>query len=655
MSALAVARIDGASGVTDERITLPKGDAKAFAEGGRRQLAVGDGAVWAVAPDGEVARIDAATNRVRMLSHGVDAGALAVGGGSVWALGPPPYRAARIWQIEPRGGRVVRRIDVAAEGLDAIVFGAGSLWGTDRDGGRVWRIDIGQSMRRPTMQTVAMTPGVSGIAFEPHGVWVTNLVDDTVSRIDPATNHVSPVIPMPAAPRDLAIGQGRVWVTLGGANGSTAAATSARSGGPAGVRGAGCLPVVFAGRGLPDALVVSDLPLQGPLRADTLPMSQAVALTLKRHRFRAGRFSVGYQSCDDSTAEAGFSDEQLCWRNPRAYAADRRVVGIIGAYDSGCTSVVTTVANRAHGGPIAMVSPSATAPDLTRAGTRTPRGAPATYFPSGRRSFARVIPADDIQGAAAAGLAHDLGLRRIFVIDDRQAFGGAVADVFDRAAPRLHVGLAGRAKWDGGRPAVRLMRRIDRAKPDGVFISVQAFDANGGRLVRALRRTLGPDVVLIGVDGLKPVGLLRKGAGRAADGLYLTAYVIPGAELSRSGREFLREFRQTQPGGSSPYWGLYAAQATEVMLAAIARSDGTRASVVRELFATRLTDAPLGPAAIDRNGDVTPVNVAVYRIDPPGTRGDPLLPPDLEGASIDRVITLSPQLLRYALRNDRVG
>jgi branched-chain amino acid transport system substrate-binding protein len=500
-----------------------------------------------------------------------------------------------------------------------------------------------------------MAPGVGGIAFEPQGVWVTNLLDDTVSRIDPATNRVSRVIHMPAAPHDLAIGEGRVWVTLAGANGSPAAETSARPGGLAGVRGADCRPVVFAGTGRPDALVVSDLPLQGPLRADTLPMSQAVALTLKRHGFRAGRFSVGYQSCDDSTAEAGYSDPLRCRRNARAYAADPRVIGVIGPYDSNCASVEVGLANRAQGGPLAMVSASATAPDFTRAGTMTERGAPAKYFPSGQRSFARVIPADDVHGAAAAVLAHDLGLRRIFVVDDRQPYGGAVADVFDRAAARLRVGLVGRAKWDGSRPAARMLRRIDRAKPDGVFISVVAFDANGGRLVRALRRTLGPDVVLIGTNGLQPVGLLRKGAGRAGDGLYLTSYLIPSAQLSRSGREFLREYQQTQAGGASPYWALYAAQATELVLAAIARSDGTRASITRELFAIRLTDAPLGPAAIDRNGDVTPATVPVYRIDPPGTPGDPLLPPDLEGASIDRVITPSPQLLRYALKNDHVG
>ena len=132
-------------------------------------------------------------------------------------------------------------------------------------------------------------------------------------------------------------------------------------------------------------------------------------------------------------------------------------------------------------------------------------------------------------------------------------------------------------------------------------------------------------------------------------------YLIPSAKLGRSGREFLHEFQRSQPGGSSPYWALYAAQATEFLLAAITRSDGTRASITRALFATRLTDGPLGPAAIDSNGDVTPASVPVYRVAPRGTRGDPLLPPDLEGASIDRVITPSPELLRYAVKNDQVG
>src|SRR5215208_2598532 len=654
-TARAVVRIGGASGLTDAHVTLPRrAHAKAYAALGRGQLAVGDGAVWAVTPDGGVARIDPATNRARARTRTVDASSLAVGGGSVWALGAPRL-ATTIWQIDARSGKVIRRIDVPADLLNAIAFGAGALWATDPVAGKVWRIDIGQSGRRPVMQTIASAPGVSAIAFEPRGVWVTNPLDDTISRIDPAANRVNRVIQMQAAPRDIAVGHGSVWVTLAGAGSGAAPASSVRSGGLAGVRGASCRPVVFAGARAPDALLVSDLALQGAARGDALSMSHAVALTLKRHEFRAGRLTVGYQACDDATAEANGPDGVRCRRNARAYAADPRVAGVIGPFESFCGSLQVGVANRARGGPLAMVSASATAPGFTRAGTMTESGEPAKYFASGQRSFARVIPADDTHGAVAAVLARDLGLRRIFIVDDRQPYGGAVADVFDRAAHRLRVGLVGRATWDGGRPAARLIRRIAQTRPDGVFISVQAFDANGGRLVRALRRTLGRRVVLIGTDGLKPVGLLRNGAGRAADGLYLTTYLIPAAQLNRRGREFVREFQRTQPDGSSPYWALYAAQATEVLLAAIARSDGTRSSISRALFATGLTDAPLGPAAIDQNGDITPASVPVYRIDRRASRRDPLLPPDLEGASLDRIVTPSPDLLRYALSNHHAG
>ena len=654
LSARSVTRIDGATGLPEARITLPRhGDPKAFAERAQSQVVVGEGAVWAVAPDGSVARIDPATNRARILTHAVDASSLAVGGGSVWALGPVPYRAATIWQLDPRSGAVVRRIDVPADGLVALAYGAGSLWATDDSRGKVWRIDAGRPGMRTTMQTVAAAPGVSGIAFEPSGVWVTNVLDDTVSHVDPATNRVRRVVHLRGAPRDVAVGGGRVWVTLAGSGG--VAATAARSRPHPGVHGAACRPVVFPGPGPPDALVVSDLPLQGAPRGDALAMSQAIALTFKRHGFRAGRFTVGYQSCDDATAEANGSDRLRCRRNARAYAAETRVVGIVGPYDSPCTDMEIAVANRARGGPLAMVSPSATYPGFTRAGLGSDRADPGQRSPTGERSFARVIPPDDTHGAAAAVLARDLGLHRIFVVDDGQQYGAWLSAVFRRAAHRLHLGLAGHARWAGGRPAARLLRHARQAKPDGVFISLQAFDPNGGRLVRALRFALGRGVVLIGTDGLKPVGLLRTGAGRAAEGVYLPTYLVTGSKLGESGREFLGEIERTRPGAALPYWGLYAAQATEVLLAAIARSDGTRATFTRELFATRLADGPLGPAAIDPNGDVTPAAVAVYRVDRQGTGGDPLLPPELQGASIDRVIAPSPALLRDALENDQVG
>jgi len=58
--------------------------------------------------------------------------------------------------------------------------------------------------------------------------------------------------------------------------------------------------------------------------------------------------------------------------------------------------------------------------------------------------------------------------------------------------------------------------------------------------------------------------------------------------------------------------------------------------------------APLDPIVANRRSEVPKA------IDRPGARSDPLLPPDLEGASIDRVVIPSPDLLRYPLNNEHV-
>ena len=87
---------------------------------------------------------------------------------------------------------------------------------------------------------------------------------------------------------------------------------------------------------------------------------------------------------------------------------------------------------------------------------------------------------------------------------------------------------------------------------------------------------------------------------------------IPHSALPPAGKKFLREFGDTEavPGAQG---APEAAQATEVLLDAIARSDGTRASVVEELFATKVENGILGSFTFDRLGDIDPAPVGVYR------------------------------------------
>jgi ABC-type branched-subunit amino acid transport system substrate-binding protein len=108
-------------------------------------------------------------------------------------------------------------------------------------------------------------------------------------------------------------------------------------------------------------------------------------------------------------------------------------------------------------------------------------------------------------------------------------------------------------------------------------------------------------------------------------------------QLGASGERFRHEFQPTQSGIHVGAESAYAAAATEVLLDAIARSDGTRASVVRSLFKTNLADSPVGRVRFDRNGDVLAPPMAILRI--LGGKGSGYSPvPYYEGARVYSVI-----------------
>ena len=203
-----------------------------------------------------------------------------------------------------------------------------------------------------------------------------------------------------------------------------------------------CEPVV-AGKGESDLLVVSDLPLQGGIRITATQMAQAIAFTLREREFRAGRFRVAYQSCDDSIARTGLYDEAKCAANARAYADNADVVGIIGTLNSPCALAAVPVLNTAEGGALGMVSPLNSFVGLTREGVGVPPSLPSSLYPTGERNYLRVYPTDDLQGAALALRAKDLGAKRVFVLDDGEpGYGEPMAARFRdrRSATRSRRG-----------------------------------------------------------------------------------------------------------------------------------------------------------------------------------------------------------------------
>jgi len=620
-----VSRFDPESAVVDGTIPLFRASGAALvwvsAASLAPHVAVTDAAVWVVNPDLRVSRIDPRTNRVVAGVAEVRALSIAAGEGEVWIVNDQ----GEVVEIDPRTNVASKPISVGAESLDALAVGAGAVWVADPVGGSVWRIN--PDPEKAILRTISLEVGVGGVAFGEGAVWATNELTDEVYRIDPDTNEARVVSRM-TAPRGVAVGEGGVWVTSAGP-------PSAEEALPA----SSCGKLVYGGADSPRFVVVSDLPLQGQPRAATLPMTEAIRFVLEQRGFRAGPHTVGYQSCDDSTAQAGDFDLYKCFSNAKAYARNLAVIGVIGTYNSICSYVEIPIANEAPGGALAMISPSNTWADLTRPEGMRP-GEPEVRYPSGERNFVRIAAADHLQVVADAQLVKELGARRLFVLSD-PSFG----TYMETAARNLGLEIVGSSGWNSeDRDFDRLAERIARTRADAVFIGGFLYP-NGGGLVRDLRARLGPDVALVAIDRFGPVPDLLEAAGPAARGMYVSVYGIPNSELPPPGKRFLEEFEATRAGEPSPSnSAAYAAQAAEILLDAIARSDGTRSSVTRELRGTTVEDGILGDIRFDEYGDLVAGPVTVFRVvgkrDPNSSDGF------YKGAVFDRVITARADLLR---------
>jgi ABC-type branched-subunit amino acid transport system substrate-binding protein/streptogramin lyase/predicted Ser/Thr protein kinase len=577
------------------------------------QVTVGAGAVWVINEDRSVSRIDPATGR-RVATIRVDAVTIAAGREGVWFVSGDETRT--LGSIEPRTNRPGQKIRVGAQNLSAVAVGGGRVWASAEGDGLVWRIDPG---RDPLLRSIDVGVGVTFLAYGGGAVWTANYRDGTVSRIDVKTNEVesSPV----GAVQSLAADDRTAWVSTAGATLADGMPDS-------------CGRLMSGGRD-PDVLLASDLPLQGQFNAGTAQTAAAIRLVLKQHGFRAGRYTLGYRSCDDSTEQSGSFDRRTCAANANAYARAEKLVAVIGTYNSDCAMIEIPILNRAPGEPVGMISPSNTYAGLTRQGMPAPwgyRDEPKVFYPTGARNYVRLPPLDDTLGTAQAVLAKQLHLRPVYILDDGSVFWRSLLiDPFRYAARRLGVPIAGQARFQMDAPVdAGLLDDIERSGAEGVVLTGDPFGSVD--LLKALRARFGSRLKILADFYYASGPETLEATDGAARGLYVATSDVARTDigLTPKGKRFMEAYGpDVEVGG----FVLEAAQATELAVRAIARSDGTRASVLRELKASRVKDGLLGSFRFDRNGDLTPATVAIMRI----TKRDSVL---------DRVVRTPRSLIR---------
>jgi branched-chain amino acid transport system substrate-binding protein len=377
-----------------------------------------------------------------------------------------------------------------------------------------------------------------------------------------------------------------------------------------------CTAIEYEGDGNPDYIVSTDFPMQGASLTQTEQIVAAIRYELEQREYKAGDYKIGLQVCDDATAQAAKWDSGKCNQNANAYAANDKVIGVIGTFNSGCAAIVIPVLNQAPEGGIAMISPANTWPCLT---VNLPGGCDASepdkYYPAGTRNYVRVAPADDFQGAFAAEFMQNQGIKKVYILNDKEAYGLGVATTTRKALEHLGIEVVGFDAWDPKAPSYEaLFGKIGKSGADAVFLG-GLIDENGAQVIKDKVAVLGPNdgkVKLIGPDGFALQGTID-GAGAASAGMFLSAPGVPIDSFEGDAQAYADELLAgplSDKTALDPY-AIYGAESAAILFDAIAASDGTRASVIEQLFATQVTDGLLGSYSFNENGDPQDASGAV--------------------------------------------
>jgi branched-chain amino acid transport system substrate-binding protein len=376
-----------------------------------------------------------------------------------------------------------------------------------------------------------------------------------------------------------------------------------------------CGPVQYGGAGAAEALIVSDLPLQGDSRRRSLQMNDAIRLVLEGSSWRASGRNVAFQPCDDSEADTGLWSAAQCKENARAYAATPSLLGVVGTYNSGCAEAMIPILGKAPDGGVAMVSPGNTLICLTQSAPGCAKGQPGSLYPQ-RRNYARVVPNDAYQGAGLASFAAQKGVDRAYVLyaaKDPTSLGQA--RTFRGAAESLGIEIAGFRSWNPDTASYKgLMKTAAMTMPDAVLLA-GLTEENGAQLIKDKVAVLGPNdgmVKLLAPDGFAQQSTIDL-AGAASKGMFAS---VPGRvpqNLTGPGKKLVAQL-QKETKGPVELYAPYAGQAASVLLDAIARS-GQRAGVIAAVRETKVTNGIVGSFSILPSGDpsIGPITISVAK------------------------------------------
>ena len=361
--------------------------------------------------------------------------------------------------------------------------------------------------------------------------------------------------------------------------------------------------------------IVSSLPRTGSANAQTTSMVNGIRMAIEERGGEVDGFAIAYEDMDDASPQKGNWDPQVEAANAKKAIADAEVIGYVGTYNSGAAKVSMPMLNKAG---LVMVSPGNTHTGLTKPGMGEPNE-PAVYRPTGKITYFRVVPADDIQGAVACEFIRtDLGAKKVFVLHDRELYGKGIADVFRKSAEASGMQVVGFEGIDPKASNYRsLVTKIRAAGAEAVFFG-GTTQTNAAQVLKDLRAG-GAKVPFVSPDGTFERAFIeaagKDNVTKEQGGVYITFGGLPSDQLTGLGADFVKRYK-AKHGELPEAYAVYGYEAARVLLDAIDRAESKdRASVIAAVAATKDFTGALGTWSFDANGDTTNRMMSVNTIE----------------------------------------
>src|SRR5215469_1289261 len=244
--------------------------------------------------------------------------------------------------------------------------------------------------------------------------------------------------------------------------------------------------------------VYSSLPMQGASSAQTIPLVNGIKLALAQANGKAGQFTVNYVEEDDSTAAAGKWDPTQTAANARKAATDPKAVYYIGEFNSGASEVSIPILNQ---GGIPQVSPANTYVGLTTNLPGSAAGEPTKYYPSGTRTYLRIVPIDSIQAAAGLMAMKQAGCTKVAVANDKEAYGQGLATLLGLEKGFYGVNIASNTGIDPTSPNFRSFASTIKGQGADCFFFAGIVSNGAVQITKDVNAAL-PTAKIFGADGV---------------------------------------------------------------------------------------------------------------------------------------------------------